>query len=129
MVFHFADADGTVFERLGEAGEGSRLGRVSGDEPSESSGVTGDLFFGAVLILDVSQEDGIGHASALDVVERRDAVTTGVEMDIDDRGGPRILGKEGGGGGGEKVSAVNHGGWRITSLLGAVRTRAKVVME
>jgi len=129
MIFHFADADGTIFERLGKAGEGSRLGRVSGDEPGESSGVTGDLFFGAVLILHLSQEDGFSHASALDVVERRDAVPAGVEMDIDDRGGPRILCQEGGGEGGEKVSAVNHGGWRITSLFGAVRSKAKVVME
>ncbi len=129
MVFHFADADGAVFEGLGETGDGSRLGRVSGYEPGESSRMASDLLFSAILVLEVSQEDRLGHASALDVVERRDAVPTGVEMDIDDGGRPRILGQEGGGGGGEKVSAVNHGGWRITSLFGTVRSKAQVVME
>jgi len=75
----------------------------------------------------------LGHACALDVVERGDAVATGVEMDIDDGRGPRILrverGEERGGSSGEKGSAVDHGGGRITSLFEALRSKAQVVME
>ena len=112
MVLHFADADGAVLQRLRQISDGTGERRVGSHEPCKSTGVASDLLFGSILVLNLGQQDGLGHASTLDVIKGRDAVATGVKMDIDDWGGPRVLGEERGSRGGEKDSAIDHGRWR-----------------